>query len=81
MSDYYPYPKRDPIKNYFPLPNEIFLLGLTPGELAVYSSASGSTCGIIPGPSPACGSRRSSATRLGSTITSSRTSARSRSAS
>ena len=37
MSDYYPYPKRDPIKNYFPLPNEIFLLGLTPGELAVYS--------------------------------------------
>lgn len=37
MSDYYPYPKRGPIKNYFPLPNEIFLLGLTPGELAVYS--------------------------------------------
>lgn len=37
MSGYYPYPKRDPIKNYFPLPNEIFLLGLTPGELAVYS--------------------------------------------
>ncbi len=37
MSNYYPYPKRDPIKNYFPLPNEIFLLGLTPGELAVYS--------------------------------------------
>ena len=37
MSDYYPYPKRDPIKNYFPLPNEIFLLGLTSGELAVYS--------------------------------------------
>ena len=37
MSDYYPYPKRDPIKNYFPLPNEIFMLGLTPGELAVYS--------------------------------------------
>lgn len=37
MSDYYPYPKRDPIKNYFPLPNEIFLLDLTPGELAVYS--------------------------------------------
>ena len=30
-------PKRDPIKNYFPLPNEIFLLGLSPGELAVYS--------------------------------------------
>ena len=37
MSDYYPYPTRDPIKNYFPLPNEIFLLGLTSGELAVYS--------------------------------------------
>lgn len=35
--DYYPYPKRDPIKNYFPLPNEIFLFGLSPGELAVYS--------------------------------------------
>lgn len=34
---YYPYPKRDPIKNYFPLPNEIFMLGLTPGEFAVYS--------------------------------------------
>ena len=31
------YLKRDPIKNYFPLPNEIFLLGLSPGELAVYS--------------------------------------------
>ncbi len=37
MSGYVPYPKRDPIKNYFPLPNEIFLLGLTLGELAVYS--------------------------------------------
>jgi predicted transcriptional regulator len=31
------YPSRDPIRNYFPLPNEIFQLGLTPGELAVYS--------------------------------------------
>ena len=31
------YPKRDPIKNYFPLPNEIFTLGLKPGELAVYA--------------------------------------------
>ena len=29
--------KRDPIKNYFPVPNELFLLGLSPGELAVYS--------------------------------------------
>ena len=31
------YPSRDAIRNYFPLPNEIFQLGLTPGELAVYS--------------------------------------------
>lgn len=31
------YPKRDAIKNYFPLPNEIFLLRLKPGELAVYA--------------------------------------------
>ncbi|MDD2362875.1 MAG: helix-turn-helix domain-containing protein [Oscillospiraceae bacterium] len=31
------YPKRDPIKNYFPLPNEIFCLGLFPGEISVYS--------------------------------------------
>lgn len=31
------YPSRDPIKNYFPLPNEIFQLGLTAGEIAVYS--------------------------------------------
>ncbi len=30
------WPKRDPIKNYFPLPNEIFSLGLCPGEIAVY---------------------------------------------
>lgn len=37
MKNYYPYPKRDPIKNYFPLPNEIFLLGLRPGEFVVYS--------------------------------------------
>ena len=37
MSTYYPHPKRDPIKNYFPLPNEIYMLDLTPGELAVYS--------------------------------------------
>lgn len=28
---------RDPIKDYFPLPNEIFCLGLVPGELAVYA--------------------------------------------
>ena len=30
------WPRRDPIKNYFPLPNEIFTLGLCPGEIAVY---------------------------------------------
>ena len=29
--------KRDPIKNYFPLPNEIFVLGLNTGEIAVYA--------------------------------------------
>ena len=31
------YSKRDPIKDYFPLPNEIFCLGLSYGEIAVYS--------------------------------------------
>ena len=31
------YPKRDPIKNYFPLPNEIFNFGLCSGEFFVYS--------------------------------------------
>ena len=34
---YTPWPKRDPVRNYFQLPNEIFLLGLPPGALAVYS--------------------------------------------
>ena len=34
---YTPWPKRDPVKNYFQLPNEIFLLGLSPGALVVYS--------------------------------------------
>ncbi len=29
--------KYDPLKNTFPFPNEIFILGLCPGELAVYS--------------------------------------------
>jgi len=29
--------KPDPAKNFFPLPNEIFSLGLSSGELAVYS--------------------------------------------
>ena len=37
MRKYYPYPTRDPIKDYFPLPNEIRMLGLTPGEFTVYS--------------------------------------------
>ena len=36
MKNYYPYSKRDAIKNYFPLPNEVFSLGLTPGEISVY---------------------------------------------
>ena len=31
------YPKRDPINNCFPLPNEIFHLGLCSGKLSVYS--------------------------------------------
>ena len=31
------YTSRDPIKNYFPLPNEVFALRLSPGALAVYS--------------------------------------------
>ena len=34
---YYRYHKRDAIKNYFPMPNEIFSLGLTAGEISVYS--------------------------------------------
>lgn len=33
---YKQYPKRDAIENYFPLPNEIFCLGLSAGEIAVY---------------------------------------------
>ena len=31
------YAKRDAVKNYFPMPNEIFSLGLTYGEISVYS--------------------------------------------
>ena len=31
------YPKRDALKNYFPLPNEIFSLGLSGGEILVYT--------------------------------------------
>lgn len=34
---YCPYPKRDVIKNYFPVPNEIFSLGLRAGEIALYA--------------------------------------------
>ncbi len=34
---YNPYPKRDAIKNYFPVPNEIFNLGLRAGEIALYA--------------------------------------------
>ncbi len=30
-------PRRTPHGNYFPVPNEVFLLGLAPGELSVYS--------------------------------------------
>ena len=33
---YTPYPKRDAIKNYFPVPNEVYLLGLKPTELSIY---------------------------------------------
>ncbi len=33
---YKQYPKRDPIKNYFPVPNEIYHLGLEAGEIAIY---------------------------------------------
>ena len=28
--------KRDPVKNYFPLPNEIYQLGLSHSAIAVY---------------------------------------------
>ena len=30
------WPKREPLKNFFPVPNEIFILGLSPGEIAAY---------------------------------------------
>ena len=29
--------RRDPIKNYFPVPNEVYTLGLKPTELSIYS--------------------------------------------
>jgi len=35
--NFHRYPKRDAIKNYFPLPNEIFCLNLSGGEIAVYA--------------------------------------------
>ncbi len=31
------WPKRDSIKNYFPMPNEVFHLGLKSGEISVYA--------------------------------------------
>lgn len=31
------WPKRDPIKYYFPLPNELFALGLTSSEISIYA--------------------------------------------
>lgn len=31
------YPKRDAIRDYFPLPNDIFSLDLSTGEIAVYA--------------------------------------------
>ena len=34
---YNQYPKRDAIKNYFPMPNEIFNFGLRAGEIALYA--------------------------------------------
>jgi DNA-binding transcriptional regulator YhcF (GntR family) len=34
---YRAWPKRDPIKNFFPVPNEIFDLGLPSGAISVYS--------------------------------------------
>ena len=34
---YIRYPKRDALKDYFPVPNEIFCLGLSSGEIAVYT--------------------------------------------
>ncbi len=33
---YRKWPERDPARNYFPLPNEVFYLGLTCGAIAVY---------------------------------------------
>ena len=35
--NYNRYPKRDAVKHYFPLPNEIYSLDLSAGEIAVYA--------------------------------------------
>ena len=37
MKKYTPYPTRHPIKNYFPLPNEIFDFGLHSTAIAIYA--------------------------------------------
>ena len=37
MKKFIRYPTRNAVTNYFPLPNEIFSLGLTAGEIAIYS--------------------------------------------
>ena len=37
MRNFHRYPTRDAVKNYFPLPNEIFMLDLSAGEIAVYA--------------------------------------------
>ena len=37
MKKYFPYPTRDVIKNYFPLPNEIFDFGLHSTAIAIYA--------------------------------------------
>lgn len=34
---YYPYPKRDPKKNFFMVPNEVFSIGLTYQEISLYT--------------------------------------------
>ena len=36
MKKYDLYSKRDPAKNFSPLPNEVFYLGLSYGAIAVY---------------------------------------------
>lgn len=34
---YYPYPKRDPKKNFFMVPNEVFSIGLSYQEISLYT--------------------------------------------